>query len=40
MIGKWELKLLLFAVNMIAYLKQADLYTIRTMKYFRKVFGY
>lgn len=31
-IGKWEIKLLLFVENMIAYIKQADLYTIRTMK--------
>lgn len=31
-IGKWEIKLLLFVENMIAYIKQADLCTIRTMK--------
>lgn len=40
MIGKGELKQLLFLGNMIAYIKQADLYTIRTMKYFRRVVGY
>lgn len=31
-IGIWEIKWLLFVEHMIAYVKQADLYTIKTMK--------
>jgi len=31
-IGKQEIKLLLFVENMIVYMKQEDLYTIRTTK--------